>query len=205
MFKDREEGGILLAEKLKTKDIPKDAIIFAIPRGGVVTAKVVSNKLGLKMSAVVIKKIGEPGNPELAIGAVGPGNVVFWENEIIESLGLEKEEIENAKREKAKEREKKEKILGVKMPDIQDKTVIIVDDGVATGATAVAASMSLKKLGAGKIILAIPVIARESLERIKSHFNDVVYINAPSAFFAVGEFYQNFPQVSDKEASDFLH
>lgn len=213
MFENRQQAGELLAERLKrhkqslTAYKKKDTVVLAIPRGGVVVGKVIAQKLNLPLDIIVVKKIGAPSNPELAIGAVGPGNVVYWDNELCQRLGIEKK-IQNSEfRIQNKERKSKERILrGNKEPlDIKNKTVILVDDGVATGATVIAAQKALQKMGAVKVILAVPVISKETFNNIKRYFDSAVVLSIEEEFYAVGQFYRDFPQVSDNEVIRILN
>lgn len=200
MFINRQQAGELLAEKLKEYR-NKDVVVLGIPRGGVVVAKVVADALEVPLDVVIVKKIGAPNNPELAIGAVGPGGVVYWDNKLYRRLGIDKKNRNYELGIMNKEREEREELLRGKrkMVTIKNKTVLLVDDGVATGATVMAAAKYVKKVGAKEIILAIPVIAKDTLLSIKRYFDEVVFLESPEEFYAVGQFYQDFPQVSDEE------
>lgn len=205
MFKNRQQAGELLAEKLKRYK-KKDVLVLAIPRGGVVVGKAIAQKLNLPLDIIVVKKIGAPSNPELAIGAVGPGNVVYWDKDLIGRLGISKVESSKLKVESSKERKEKEKVLrGNKEPlNTRGKTVILIDDGVATGATAVAAQKALRKMGTAKVILSVPVISKETFNDIKRYFDSVIVLSIEEEFYAVGQFYRNFPQITDQEVVNLL-
>lgn len=205
MFQNREEAGKLLTRKLE-KYKGKGALVLAIPRGGVVVGKVVVQKLNLPLDIIVVKKIGAPSNPELAIGAVGPGNVVYWDKDLIGRLGISKVQSSKLKVQSSKERREKEKILreGKDQVQVKGKTVVLVDDGVATGATAVAAQKALQKMGAKKVILAVPVISKETFSDIKRYFDKVIALSVEEEFYAVGQFYREFPQVTDQEVIKLL-
>lgn len=204
MFQNREQAGKILAEKVKKVNVPGDSIVIGIPRGGVVVAQVVAQTLNLQLSVVVIKKIGAPGNPELAIGAVGPRRSVFWDQKLVSVVGISEKEKKELLQEKEKERKEKEELLGIKSPGVKDKTVIVVDDGVATGSTVIAAALFLRKVKAKYILLAVPVIAKDTLSAVKQYYDQILYLEAPSQFYAVGEFYQEFPQVEDAEVKEIL-
>lgn len=206
MFENREQAGQLLADRLLEYKNRTDVIVFAIPRGGVVVAKVVANSLGVPLDIVVIKKIGAPDNQELAIGAVGPDNCVYCDRNLFRRLEISKFQISNLKFKIENERKQREKILRgrKRYPSIEDKTVILVDDGVATGATAIVASLWVKKMNSKEIILAIPVIAKSTLSNISKYFDRIIFLEQPEEFYAVGEFYQDFPQVSDEEVIQLL-
>ena len=208
MFLNREEAGVRLSVRLSREKFPKESIVVAIPRGGVVVGKSISEVLRLPLKVLLVKKIGASHNPELAIGATGPpaggDGIVFWDENLITDL-----KISNQEREKAlattihiiKSREEK---LGLKIPDVRNKTIIVADDGVATGATVIVASLILKKLGAKKIILATPVIAKSTQQQIAKYFDKIISVKTPLGFSAVGEFYREFPQVEDHEVKKLL-
>lgn len=204
MFNNREEAGYLLAEKLRSQHYAKASHIAAIPRGGVVVGRVVANLLELPLVSIVVKKIGSPGNPELAIGAVGPEGTVFWDEKLLATLQLTEEEKKMLVEKTEQERKEREVRLGVIPPELEDKTVVVVDDGVATGSTACCTALFLKKKNAKRVILATPVIARDTLALVKRYYTKLIYHNAPSQFYAVGEFYKEFPQVSDEEVARLL-
>lgn len=206
MFENRQQAGKLLAEKLKRYKKKDNVLVLGIPRGGVVVAKVVGDILELPMDIVVVKKIGAPSNPELAIGAVGPGNVVYWDKDLIGRLGIEKK-IQNSEfRIQKKERKNKEKVLrgDKEFFEVRGKTVILVDDGVATGATVIAAQKALQKMGVAKVVLAVPVISKETLNDIKRYFDKVIALSVEEEFYAVGQFYRDFPQIRDEEVIGLL-
>lgn len=204
-FEDREEAGEMLS--LKLQDLGKDSVVFAIPRGGVVVGKIIADRLNLPLEIVVIKKNSSPDNPELAIGAVGPKNTIYWDKDLCRRLGINKFQISNLKFKIEKERVQKERILRGERPQInvKNKSVILVDDGVATGATVICASKFLKKEKAKKVILAIPVIAEDTFKHLKSYFAKIVALTIEKNFYAVGQFYRNFPQVSDDEVIKILN
>lgn len=205
MFKNREEAGKLLAERLKKEKLPQDSLIFAIPRGGVVVGEIVSELLVLKLVSLIVRKIGAPGNPELAIGSVGPENTVYWDEDLCRSLRItrsQKSKLKSQKFEEQKERGKK--FLKGRIPNIKGKTIVVVDDGVATGATAIVGSLALRKIGAAHVFLAVPVIARDTVDKLKRYYDKLIYLDAPLEFHAVGQFYQDFPQVEDKEVIEIL-
>lgn len=205
MFEDRQQAGFLLAQKLEQFADKKDVLVLGLARGGVVVAKVISTFLNVPFDALVIKKIGLPRNPELAIGAVGPKNTVFWNEELIERLRISKEEKEKLKVLKSVERNVQENALrGNKPLEISGKTVILVDDGVATGASVLAAWKFLKKEEAKRVILAVPVIASDTLRDIKKYFDMIIALKIKRNFYAVGEFYKNFPQVENEEVVRLL-
>jgi len=212
VFKSRREAGFILAKKLA--NYRKKAISIGITRGGVVVAKAISDKLKISLSAVVVKKIGAPGQEELAIGAVGPHRAVVLVESLVSQLKISREYLNKAIREKEKEVEEKEKKFGINnlglelrsaLPSGRLKTVILVDDGIATGATTEAAIKYLRKKRVGKIVLAVPVMPEDSVEKFKKLADELIVLETPLEFHSVGEFYENFPQVTDEEVINLLH
>lgn len=205
MFKNREEAGKLLAEKLVSFK-GGNTIVLAIPRGGVVVGKVIAGFLGCPLDILVVKKLGAPGNSELAIGAVAPNGVVYWDEVIVGSVGADEEyknEELRIKNEELKERE--EYLRGGKGPlELDGKTVVLTDDGVATGATTIAAIRAVRNMEPKKVILAVPVIAGDTVEKIKKEVDELIYLEAPWDFYAVGQFYEEFGQVEDDEVKKLL-
>lgn len=205
MFEDRQQAGFLLAQKLeKFADNPK-VLVLGMARGGVVTAKIIATFLSASLDALIIKKIGAPGNEELAIGAVGPKSTIFWNKDLIKMLRVSGEEKEKLSILKEAERNLQEKLLrGNKPLAILGKTVILVDDGVATGASVLVALKFLKKENAKKIVLAVPVISTGTLGYIKRYFDIIITLKTVRDFGAVGEFYKDFPQVTNEEVIKLL-
>lgn len=205
MFENREDAARKLTAKLK-KIIQKDFVVAALTRGGVVLGKVIADHFNLPLEALVVKKLGAPDNPELAIGAVGPKGITYFDEELIESLSVTRDYQQSEVFEKSKEVKNLEKILKIKPKSlrIKNKKVILVDDGVATGATVMCAYNFLKNEEAKTIILATPVTAKDTFNSIKKYFDRVVSLHIASEFYAVGEFYRNFPQISNEEVVSIL-
>lgn len=206
MFKNREEAGRLLAEKLFPLK-GKDLIVLGIPRGGVVLGKVIADCLGCPLDVVVVKKLGAPYNPELAIGAISLGGVVYWDENLCKSVGVGEEYKNEELRIKNYELVEREKYLRSDRGqlDLEGKIVILTDDGVATGATTIAAVRATRKMRPSKIILAVPVIAADTIEKIKVEVDELIYLEAPIDFYAVGQFYGEFGQVEDEEVKEILN
>ncbi|OHA83332.1 MAG: hypothetical protein A2937_00625 [Candidatus Yonathbacteria bacterium RIFCSPLOWO2_01_FULL_47_33b] len=202
IFKDRTEAGKKLAEVLgEFKNT--NAVVLALPRGGVAVGAEVAHTLNLPLDIIVTRKIGAPGNSEYAIGAIDiEGNGVFNESE---TANVDKKWLENeiAKEKKEAERRWKE-YRGTRGPlDLANKTAIIVDDGIATGMTMKAAVRYAKKLGAQKIVVAVPVASTDSIQELKKEA-EVRTLETPALFFAVGQFYKDFPQVEDTQVKSIL-
>jgi len=213
IFKNRRQAGKLLAKKLGVfKNLPagrqvKDVIVVGITRGGVVVAKETAAILNLKLDLIVVKKIGALNNPELAIGAVAPAKTVFWDKDLCTRLGVSEKEKINSLKIKNQERLKLEKFLRKTNPalKLKNKIVILIDDGVATGSTVLCAQKYFRKQKVSKIILATPVIAKDTLRSVKKYFDDVIILEIPDNFYAIGQFYKDFTQVSDKEVIRILN
>lgn len=232
MFKDRRQAGKKLSEKL-SKFNPdligvknKDAFVIGITRGGVVVAQEISKALKLPLDIIVIKKIGAPQNPELAIGAIGPSGVVFWDEGLIRRLNINEEyknhlkeiknfergELENYLRKgrfgrlpSAKFRAgRKSRLTASKPLSVKNKKVILVDDGVATGATVLAAVKFFRKEKSKEVILAIPVIAKDTFLSIKKYFDAIVALRIEEKLYAIGQFYKEFHQVENEEVIKLL-
>ena len=206
LFQDRTQAGKLLVSKLQSFSKTKNVLVLAIPRGGVVIGKELTTALNCPLEVVITKKIGAPHNPELAIGALGTlGEPVIDEKLVLETGADEqylKSQISNLKA----EIERREAFFRQNRPplNLKDKTVVITDDGVATGATMQAAVETVRQQNPKKIIVAVPVIAKDSLKKLQSLADEVIYLEAPEMFFSVGQFYQNFPQIGDEEVVKLL-
>lgn len=198
IFKDRTDAGQKLAKKLEYLQ-KEEPIILAIPRGGVVTGDVIAKMLGASLDIVVPRKIGAPHNPELAIGAVMHDGSFFPNIAVIEHFDVRKDFIDEQIVEQLEEIERRlMHFRGRKEYNLKDKTIILVDDGVATGSTVFVTIDWLKKQRPKRIILATPVGSRDTIERL-SKIIEVVVLQNPETFGAVGEFYEYFDQVDDSQ------
>jgi len=199
-FKDRQQAGKLLAKKLQ-KYKGKDTIILAIPRGGLVIGFELAKALNAPLDILVTKKIGYPGDPEYAIGAVGPNNKFIVTEKSIEKAYID----EQVKKITAAIHEKYKKYKGkVEIPQLKGKTVIIADDGIATGSTMVISIEIVKQQKPKKVVIAIPVGPPETIDKLNKQVDEVICLEQPEVFFAIGEFYEYFPQVEDEEAIKYL-
>ena len=201
IFKDRIDAAMQLAKKLEDYK-NKDAIILAIPRGGVPVGYIMAQELGLPMEIVLSKKIGHPRNPEYAIGSVSLQGAIINENVLDVSLDYYRKEadriLEGLK-------EKFKLFMGNRKPtELKDKIVIIVDDGVATGSTILATVEAIKKSKPKKIVLAVPVAPPTTALKLDKEVDELVCLLTPLGFQGVGQFYQYFSQVSDEEVIQLL-
>ncbi|MDW8102277.1 MAG: phosphoribosyltransferase [Anaerolineae bacterium] len=206
LFRDRHEAGKLLAQKLlDLKGHPK-AIVLGIPRGGVVVAYEVAKALGLPLDVFIARKIGAPGNPELAIGAVASDGTVILDELSISLMGVSRQYIEK-EIEHQKEEIRKRLLAyrgGREGYSLQGRIVILVDDGVATGATTIASLRAIKASNPSQTILAVPVAPPDTVEKLRQEADRVICLYTPSPFWAVGAFYLNFEQTSDEEVKALL-
>lgn len=203
-FADRSEAGRRLSAEL-VKVVAGPVVVLGIPRGGVVVAAPVANALGAPLDIVVPKKLSAPGNPELGLGAVAPGVQVLDER-LVARLGVPAAYLaEEVRREEAEIERRTLAYRGARPTlDLAGKTAVIVDDGVATGGTALAAIAWARKAGAARVMFAAPVAPPETVTRLRHAADDVVILHAPSRFLAVGEWYEDFEQIDDEEVRDAL-
>ncbi len=202
MFRDRHDAGRQLAEWLGEYADRDDVLVLGIPRGGVIVGAEIARLLDLPLDVVVASKIGAPGNPEYAIGAVDSDGRVTANPE----AGYEVSELEHLARD-VRERVARRIDLyrqGRVPPELRDQTVIVVDDGIATGLTALAALRYVRSHGAAYVILATPVIAASTVPEVSLFADEVIAIERPEVFYAVGQFYRHFGQTSDDEVLDAL-
>ncbi|MEK7502129.1 MAG: phosphoribosyltransferase family protein [Patescibacteria group bacterium] len=207
MFKDRRQAGKLLARKLKKFKNKKDVVVIGITRGGAVVAKEISGFLNLSLDIIVIKKIGAPQNPELAIGTIGPNSVIFWDENLIRRLHVSKEYKNRLEEIKNFERTELENYLrkGKKSINVKNKKIILVDDGVATGATVLCAVKFFRKEKSKEVVLAVPVIAKDTFLNIKKYFDTVIALQIEVDLHAVGQFYKEFHQVDNREVINLIN
>lgn len=207
LCKNRSAAGKLLAARLKNT---KADIVLGIPRGGVVVAAEIAKTLKLPLDILVVRKIGAPFQSELALGAVDPDGEVVWEEKLLKEVGISREKLGDVIKNEWKELKRREDVYRharFHLARLDGKTVILVDDGIATGATTLAGIAYLKRHGVRKIILAMPVASKEALDRVIKEIGkvgEVRVLEVPEYFQAVGQFYQDFPEVSDEEVVSLL-
>ncbi len=204
-FQDRKQAGRLLASRLE-RYRPVHPMILGLARGGVPVALEVARGLKTDLDIIVARKIGAPGYPEYALGAIAEGGAVYVRREALPEVGLDEEQVATLAEREVAELARRVHVyrVGRQMPDLSGRTAIVVDDGVATGATARAAARSARLRGARQVVLAAPVIAASSLADLRSDFDDVVAVELPDDFMAVGRWYERFDQVSDEEVLECL-
>jgi putative phosphoribosyl transferase len=206
LFHDRQDAGQKLAKALKKFKNTKDTIILALPRGGVVIGFEIAKELNLPMDIVVPRKIGAPDNPEFAIGAITESGEGIFSSDVISTYGISQNYIDKTVAHEKKEAERRlQTYRGNRPPlELKDKTVIIVDDGIATGSTMKAAIKSVKIKNAKKVIVAVPTSASDSAEEIKKEVAKFICLDIPKFFGAVGAFYEVFAQTEDEEVIELL-
>ena len=205
-FRDRQEAGELLAEKLTAYVDQPDMIVLALPRGGVPVGAEVAKKLHAPLDVVVVRKLGLPGHPELAMGAIASGGVKVLNDDIVKTLRVPDEVINAVTAEEVEELKRREELYrdDLPPPEVEGKTVIIVDDGVATGSTMMAAISALRQLRVGRLVVATPTVARETCEYLRARADEVVAVIVPETFYGVGQWYEDFSQTSDEEVRRLL-
>jgi predicted phosphoribosyltransferase len=206
MFRDRYDAGETLAECLSEFAGRPDVIVLALPRGGVPVGYVAARKLGVPLDVFVVRKLGTPGQTELAMGAIASGGVRVLNRDVVEALGIPEWAIEQVTQQEQEELERRERqYRGDRSPlDVRGKTVILVDDGLATGSTMRAAAAALRKAGAARIIVAVPVASRATCDQLREEGNEVVCATNPEPFYAVGQWYKDFAQTTDEEVRELL-
>jgi predicted phosphoribosyltransferase len=205
-FRDRREAGRALASKLSKYAGRRDVIVLALPRGGVPVAYEVARALEAPLDVFLVRKLGIPGHEELAMGAVATGGVRVLNVPLVRSLGIPESVVESITSKEQSELERQERLYRSRRPpvDARGKTVILVDDGLATGATMVAAIQALRKLAPERIVVAVPVAARDTCEQLESVADDVLCAVTPEPFHAVGLWYEDFSPTSDDEVRELL-
>jgi putative phosphoribosyl transferase len=205
-FRDRQEAGQLLAQVLMFLKGKKDVIVLGIPRGGVVVAAEVAKAIGVPLDVYITRKIGAPYNPELAIGAIASSGDVVLDESLIGSLGVSPEYVHDETERQRREIERRLKKYRGNRPaqKLEGKTVVLVDDGIATGATTLAAIRALKKQKPAELILAVPVGPPDAVARLREEVDRLVCLDTPQLFWAVGTFYITFDQTSDGEVVRLL-
>ena len=206
LFQDRHDAGQQLADKLTQYAEQKDVVVLALPRGGIVVAYDICKELKLSLDIIVVRKLGVPGQEELAFGSIASGGVKVFNEDIVNSLQLSKEVIEQTITTQQQELERREKTYrgDKEMLAVKGKTVIIVDDGLATGATMRSAIEALKQRKPKKIIVAVPVAAYSTAQSIGALVEECICLSTPYPFYGIGEWFSDFAQTTDAEVISLL-
>lgn len=205
-FKDRCEAGELLAERLAPYAGRADALALALPRGGVPVAFALARRLGIALDILVVRKLGMPHHPELAMGAIGSGGVRMLQPGVPGLMGVTQDDVDIVAARELAELERRERAYRGERPPLRlaERSAILVDDGVATGASMLAAIEVARRLRPRELVLAIPVAPPDTLQALAPHVDALVCLLAPPRFRAVGQWYERFDQTSDAEVQDLL-
>jgi len=205
-FRNRTEAGQQLAERLRSYAIDATAVVLGLPRGGVVTAATIAEQLDLPLDVLIVRKLGTPWQPELAMGAIASGGVRVLNPDIVGTLHIPQSKIDEVTRIEAAELARREKLYRGDRPrlSVADRTVIVVDDGIATGSTMLAAIRCIRAQKPARIVIAVPVAPPSTCRTLESEADDVVCLLSPEPFNAVGEWYDDFSQVEDAEVVALL-
>ena len=205
-FRDRTDAGRRLAAKLRDYAGRDDVLVLALPRGGVPVGAEVARALGAPLDVFLVRKLGVPGREELAMGAIASGGVRVMNPDVVDQLRIPPRWVDAVAAEEAEELARREVAYrdGRPAPDVRGKTVILVDDGLATGASMKAAVAALRRLGPAEVVVAVPVGAAETCQELGEMADAVVCAETPDPFYAVGSWYADFDQTTDEEVRELL-
>lgn len=205
-FRDRREAGRILAGLLGHYRGRSDVVVLGLPRGGVPVAYEVAEALGAPLAVFVVRKLGVPGHAELAMGAIASGGVVAMNDDVVRGLGLGPGVIRQVIEEESRELQRRDEAYRESgpMPEVRGRTVILVDDGLATGSSMRAAILALRQMEPARIVVAVPVAPRSTCHELAGLADEVVCVETPSPFFAVGLSYKDFAQTTDDEVRELL-
>jgi putative phosphoribosyl transferase len=206
VFRDRHEAGRLLAERLAVYADRPDVVVLALPRGGVPVAFEIAAALHIPLDVMVVRKLGVPGYEELAMGAIASGGVQVVNEEVVRNLRLSPAVLESVAAMEHQELARRERLYrGERGPaDVEGRTVILVDDGLATGSTMRAAVAALRQRRPARIVIAVPTAAPETCEELKAEVDEMVCATTPTPFYGVGQWYDDFSQTTDEEVRELL-
>jgi predicted phosphoribosyltransferase len=206
LFRDRTEAGRLLAARLEKYAGKPDVMVLALPRGGVPVAFEVARALHAPMDVFIVRKLGVPGHEELAMGAVASGGVRVLNDHVVAGLGIPEYVIDAVVKWETEELKRRERLYRGNRPpaDVRGKTVILVDDGLATGSTMLAAVQALRQQGPARIVVAVPVASPDTCELMKAYVDEIVCAATPEPFYAVGLWCEDFSQTTDEEVRELL-
>jgi putative phosphoribosyl transferase len=206
MFLDRRDAGRMLAKQLEALAGRDDVLVLGLPRGGVPVAFEVATALRAPLDVFVVRKLGVPGQEELAMGALASGGLRVLNQDVVRTLDISPETVDAVASREAEELTRRERLYrgDRPAPELAGKTVILIDDGLATGSTMRAAAAALRQRGPARVIVAVPVAARQTCEQLRREVDEVVCAATPSPFLAVGQWYAEFGQTSDEEVRELL-
>jgi len=205
-FRDRKEAGKLLAAQLAAYANQQDVIVLALPRGGVPVGFEIAQALHVPLDVIVVRKLGVPGQEELAMGAIATGGICILNKDVVQFLNIPDEVIDDITAQELQELERREHLFRGERPayDVGGRTVILVDDGIATGATMHAAVAAIKQRQPTRIIIAVPTAAPSTCDEFAAEVDELVCVIRPEPFIAVGYWYRQFSQTSDEEVRSLL-
>jgi putative phosphoribosyl transferase len=206
VFADRQDAGARLAQAVLDLGELDDAIVLGLPRGGVPVARIVADAIGAPLDVLVVRKLGAPGHPEFAVGAIGPGGIRVVDSGAAAAVGARDDAIARVEARETAELLRREERYRAGRPalELTGRTAIVVDDGVATGATAGVACRVARALGAARVILAVPVAPADWVSRLGGVADAFVVVETPRDFWAVGQYYRDFRQTGDDEVLEAL-
>jgi putative phosphoribosyl transferase len=206
LFRDRTDAGLQLLSRLRAYEGRPDLLVLGLPRGGIPVAYEVARGLGAPLDVFVVRKLGVPGQEELAMGAIATGGVRVVNPEVVRALSISADTLDRAAAQESRELERREASYRGDRPQprIEGRTVILVDDGLATGSTMRAAVAALRQQRPGRLVVAVPVAARGTCEELRREVDEVICHATPEPFMAVGRFYDDFSQTTDEEVRELL-
>lgn len=206
LFRDRTEAGRRLAEALAGYADRSDVVVIGLPRGGVPVAFEVATALGVPLDVLVVRKLGVPGHEELAMGALASGGARVVDREIVALTGVTQDALDRVIGREQTELDRRERLFrgDRRGTPVEDRTVIIVDDGLATGSTMLAAVLALRTRNPARLVIAVPVASADTCRALRTHVDDLVCLETPSPFYAVGLWYEDFAQTTDAEVRELL-
>lgn len=205
-FADRRQAGDLLADRLADWHAGPDLLVLALPRGGVPVAFQIARRLGVELDVLIVRKLGVPGSPELAMGAIASGGIRVLNQDVVDAFGIDADALERVAGRERQEILRREQVYRGERPSpaLAGRPLLLVDDGVATGATMRAAIAALRARQPAAIAVAVPVAPPDTVAILRKEADEVICLATPSPFFAIGNFYRDFGQTSDDEVRELL-
>ncbi len=206
LFENRTDAGRRLAESLRAYAGRSDLIVLGLPRGGVPVAYEVARALEAPLDLLIVRKLGTPGNPELAMGAIASGGASVLNRDVVSIYRISDEVIEKVTAKERRELERRERLYrgDRPYPELENRCIIVVDDGIATGATIRAGLAALRRKNPARIVVAVPLAPMDTLARLRAEVDEAVCLTTPEPFFAVGQGYRDFSQTTDDEVREIL-
>jgi putative phosphoribosyl transferase len=205
-FRNRADAGRVLAGLLSQYANRDDVLVLALPRGGVPVGYVIAGALDVPLDVFLVRKLGVPGHQELAMGAIATGNVLVLNEEVIRTLGITPDLVDTVATEEQRELQRRERAYRDDRPppNVQGRVVILVDDGLATGATMLAAATAVRSLQPSRLVVAVPVASPETCNEFRAKVDEIICAKTPEPFYAVGFWYEDFEQITDDEVRELL-